>query len=339
MINDNIEQEPSEEVNYSNSANNFGEVLKQAREAAGLSVGDVADKLIVSSDIIDAIDNSQAEALPALTFTQGYIRSYARIVDLPADEIIDAYNSIVPEAKKMTTPQSVLLVHQTSSDALVKVITVGFVVAGLVALVMWVVQTDFSKQFIAPDTGSDIKQNIQAPKPQLELRSEQLEEPSQQEPRDILIEQNTNNIEMPETGPDVNIDVPADQQTVLTETAEKVPAPQAAPVEETVEAVVAKLETTQVTGSDELMLTADGDSWCEIQDANGHRLFYQLLAKGDETNVKGLAPFRVFLGNAPDVRVEVNKKIVSFDHLINRNSKIANLNIEADANVIRFTNR
>ena len=64
MINNN-EQETSEEVKVPSYANNFGEGLKRAREAAGLSIGDVAEKLLVSADIISAIDNSQADALPA----------------------------------------------------------------------------------------------------------------------------------------------------------------------------------------------------------------------------------------------------------------------------------
>lgn len=337
MINNN-EQETSEEVKVPSYANNFGEGLKRAREAAGLSIGDVAEKLLVSADIISAIDNSQADALPALTFTQGYIRSYARIVDLPADDIIDAYNLMVPETKKMTTPQSVLLVHKSSSDALVKVITTVFVITGLIALIMWVVQTDFTKQFITPGTDSSIKQNIQAPKPQLELRSEQIQEQQFNQQQNILIEENTN-VEILETSPTLNVDAASEQTSVSIEKSETSLAPQTMPVEEVTQTVEPELVKTQITGTDELVLTAEGDSWSEIQDANGQRLFYQLLAKGDEANVIGQAPFKVFLGNAPAVRVEINRRIVSFDHLINRNSKIANLNIDADAEVIRFNNR
>lgn len=322
---DNNEQEPPEEVKPSNYPNNFGEVLKRAREAAGLSIADVAEKLLVSTDIINAIDNSQADALPAITFTQGYIRSYARIVDLPADEIIEAYNSTVPETKKITTPQSVLLVHKNSSDALVKVITTGFIVAGLIALIMWVYQTDFTRQFIVPETESGINQHAPPPKPRLELRSDQVHDEQEQV---IHIEESTN-VEMPDTNPAVNLEGVSAQPPVSVEEPEAVEP----------EAVGPELEKTQIIGADELVLTADGDSWCEILDANGQRLFYQLLAKGDEANLKGLAPFKVFLGNAPDVRIEINQKIVSFDHLINRNSKIANLNIETDAQVIRFNNR
>ena len=334
MINDNIEEAPPEEVKQVKRKNNFGEGLKQAREAAGLSVGDIAEKLIVSTDIINAIDHSQADALPALAFTQGYIRSYARIVDLSADDIIEAYNSIVPETKKMTTPQSVLLVRNKSSDALVKIITAGFVVAGLIALIMWVYQTDFSQQFTATETESGIEQNSQTPKPRLQLRSEQVLEQLQQQ-QTILTEENAN-VELLEESASVSIEMASEQQAVSIDEPDTV---KSTPVVTLAETLEPELEKTQVSGTDELMLTANGDSWCEVQDANGQRLYYQLLTKGNEANVKGMAPFKVFLGNAPDVRVEVNKKIVRFEHLINRNSKIANLNIEADAKVIQFYNR
>ncbi|VAW60479.1 hypothetical protein MNBD_GAMMA08-2123, partial [hydrothermal vent metagenome] len=74
----------------------FGASFRPAREKLGLSQVEVAEHLLISIDVIKALENSQADALPALTFTQGYIRSYARMLNVPADEIINDYVQMAP---------------------------------------------------------------------------------------------------------------------------------------------------------------------------------------------------------------------------------------------------
>jgi len=93
----------------------FGSELVKARKALSLTAADVADKLLISEDIIKAIENSQVENLPALTFTRGYIRSYARLVDVPAEEIISAYLSVVPDQKASLSVHSALPAQPSSS--------------------------------------------------------------------------------------------------------------------------------------------------------------------------------------------------------------------------------
>ena len=90
---------------------------------------------------------------------------------------------------------------------------------------------------------------------------------------------------------------------------------------------------------DKLVLSALDDSWCEVQDSMNTRLYYQLLSKGEDITLSGVAPFVVFLGNAPKVRAEVNNKIVDFENLIRKNSNVVNLKIEKDAAVNLISSR
>ena len=334
MINENQAQlEQSSEVDSLLKQTDFGTVLKRAREKAGLSIDEVADKLIVSADIIKAIDNSQADALPALTFTQGYIRSYARMFDLPADEIIDAYNNVVPDTKKITAPRSVLLVHNSGSGAIVKLLSSAFIVAAAAALFMWIYQTDFTLNTkLSFERETFDKPSMEAPGSQFEYRAEQQQE---QAVLDDTLHAEQDSITQTSSFVD---DVPQG----LTASNTQSTSPETAAVQNSLESTEVadnKTENGLAVSHDELLLVADADSWCEIQDANGQRLYYQLLEKGEEAKVKGPAPFHVFLGNAPQVRVEINSTIVNFDHLINNNSKIANLNISSDAKVVRFSAR
>src|SRR5690606_38643634 len=58
--------------------------------------------------------------------------------------------------------------------------------------------------------------------------------------------------------------------------------------------------------SDALVITFVEDSWVEIHDANDQSLLVGLMREGSERRLTGAAPYRVFLGNAPGVRMRIN---------------------------------
>ena len=49
-----------------------------------------------------------------------------------------------------------------------------------------------------------------------------------------------------------------------------------------------------------------GDSWVEVYDSRGERLFYDVASAGSVQSVTGNGPLRVVLGNAAGVSVEVD---------------------------------
>ena len=55
-----------------------------------------------------------------------------------------------------------------------------------------------------------------------------------------------------------------------------------------------------------LKLELTNDSWVEIYDARGERLFYDVASAGSVQSVSGRGPLRVVLGNAAGVTVEVD---------------------------------
>jgi cytoskeleton protein RodZ len=58
----------------------------------------------------------------------------------------------------------------------------------------------------------------------------------------------------------------------------------------------------------EVTLRFAADSWVEIYDANGERLFYDIGSADSERTVSGTPPLRVTFGNAPGVTLDVNGK-------------------------------
>jgi cytoskeleton protein RodZ len=56
----------------------------------------------------------------------------------------------------------------------------------------------------------------------------------------------------------------------------------------------------------QLTLKFSADSWAEVYDATGQRLFYDVGAASSAHTVKGTAPMRVVLGNGAGVALEFN---------------------------------
>lgn len=64
-----------------------GDRLRLAREAAGLSLADVATRTRITQRHLKAIEKSDFSELPGRTYVTGFARAYARAVDLPEAEI------------------------------------------------------------------------------------------------------------------------------------------------------------------------------------------------------------------------------------------------------------
>ncbi|NJS13355.1 MAG: helix-turn-helix domain-containing protein [Sphingopyxis sp.] len=64
-----------------------GDRLRMAREGAGLSIADIANRTRITQRHIDAIERSDFDALPSRTYVTGFTRAYARAVGLSDVEI------------------------------------------------------------------------------------------------------------------------------------------------------------------------------------------------------------------------------------------------------------
>jgi cytoskeleton protein RodZ len=74
----------------------------------------------------------------------------------------------------------------------------------------------------------------------------------------------------------------------------------------TTPAATAPPEPQQRLKSIDLTLKFAADSWAEVYDANGQRLFYDIGSANSSHAVTGTPPLRVVLGNAPGVTVNIN---------------------------------
>ncbi len=70
-----------------------GLLLKNAREAAGLSIEQVAEKLHLLKSVVSSLEKDCYDRIRGDTFARGYIRNYARLLGMDADDIVGCFNS------------------------------------------------------------------------------------------------------------------------------------------------------------------------------------------------------------------------------------------------------
>ncbi|MCA1928922.1 RodZ domain-containing protein [Rheinheimera sp.] len=70
-----------------------GQTLRQAREQQDLSVAQVAQQLNLSKGLIEDLEQDRVDAKLSSTFVRGYLRSYAKLLKIPAQQVLDAYSS------------------------------------------------------------------------------------------------------------------------------------------------------------------------------------------------------------------------------------------------------
>jgi hypothetical protein len=83
-----------------------------------------------------------------------------------------------------------------------------------------------------------------------------------------------------------------------------------------------------------LTLRFTSDSWAEVYDANGQRLFYDVGGAASVHTVHGKPPLKVMLGNGPGVGVEVNGHHAAIDSTL-RPDGSAHFTVNKDGRVLK----
>lgn len=76
----------------------FGERLRRAREARGLSRADLSEDLRLTQDKIRALEEEDFSGLPEQALVRGYVRNYAKVVGVDPDELLGGFSGGGEEA-------------------------------------------------------------------------------------------------------------------------------------------------------------------------------------------------------------------------------------------------
>ncbi|RMD71713.1 MAG: DUF4115 domain-containing protein [Gammaproteobacteria bacterium] len=81
------------ETNLHEAPQSPGEQLRRAREAHRWSLEEAARQLHLTPSVVHALENGDYGRIPHPAFVRGYLRSYARLLDLPEEAVLYDFDS------------------------------------------------------------------------------------------------------------------------------------------------------------------------------------------------------------------------------------------------------
>lgn len=303
---------------------NPGETLRQARESNGWSLAQVALKLNLTVASLSNLEAGAFDKLPGHTFARGYIRAYAKLLDMDQTVLVqqfdqytgsDAQGSNVHSLGRIEEPVRVshTILRIVSLLLLIAVIGGGFV--------WWQDQASLrSKESVAmaPEhvevEGADGTTRIHPldePEDQAVLEGQaegetSLALPQGQDGADAEAGAEPGTPAAPAVAPAVrSTPAPATSAPVAPSTpAPTVAAP--APVTPAAPAATPAAPVAPAAGEGQVQIQFTADCWTQVTDGNGKVLFSGLKRKGDTTSINGKPPFAVRLGYARGAQVSYN---------------------------------
>ncbi|MBI2993927.1 MAG: helix-turn-helix domain-containing protein [Gammaproteobacteria bacterium] len=258
----------------------LGALLKGRRQELKLAVQDIASQMRLDPRIIEALESECYDGLPAPLYVRGYIRGYAKILKLNANALVELYDSDAPSEPPEIIPEVKHPSQTSSSDKPVKVFTYLVTFTLVILLIAWW-QSSFVVKTVTP-------------------RTESAEPPLN----------NVTGAARQPTEPQYTVAPAQDPQGgAYTAPAEEPPGENEASAALQLEAAVGAAAGSivgAVPGPDRIVFRLNADSWVEVFDARGERLFMSLARAGEVLSLSGTAPFSVLLGYAQGVAVEFN---------------------------------
>jgi len=110
----------------------LGALLKAEREKRGLSLDQVVETTRLRHHFIEALENEDWDKLPSSVFVRGFIRSYARTLNLDEEKVFDLYESIA--IVEIIPPKPLVEPSITKRGRLVLLILIVGVMAAIIYL-------------------------------------------------------------------------------------------------------------------------------------------------------------------------------------------------------------
>lgn len=287
-----------------------GQLLRNAREQLGWTREQVASRIHLRLTLIAAIEADTYDKHTSHTFIRGYLRAYAKLVGIPEETILAAYDKL-----GLTPPDNIDMQsfsrrsRQQANDSRLKVMTwlVILVLIGLSVAWWWqstarrsageeaLAATEISSTESTPSAAVPSEVDVDVAAPVLPAASEAVS-----------------------TAP------------VVSDAAAAVVAEPSAAVSTDASAAVAtespaQDEAAEPAKAPQLKMSFTADCWLDVKDANGKTLFSGLKKANDELVLEGPEPLKFIIGAPMAVNLEYQGK--SFDMSRYNNGRTARFSL------------
>jgi cytoskeleton protein RodZ len=278
-----------------------GRRLRVQRQTRGLELERVAAQLHLRVPVVEALEQDNYKDLPSPVFVAGYLRNYARLLDLDPEPLIAAYRAAHPPSEPDTPrfkpgPRQAIGHEIGSGHILVRLISLGLIVAVIAMVILWW-QNRVDLLTIGGETATTA----------LGTSADEAT-PLARNPADATA--------VPAPAPAVvgSLPLPTPAQSSLTGAQDQTPGPVALALPAPA-ATPTPMEQTPppapTPAPNEVVLSFAGPSWVNVRDAAGTVVLNSEMRKGDTRVLTGTPPYKMVIGNARSVTLTVGGQPVA----------------------------
>lgn len=256
-------EEPAEKVTA-------GQLLREARETRLLSIQEVAEELHLTRHYIQALEADQYDKLPGEVFARGYTRSYARLLDLDPEHLLELHDRF--GERRLARKEEAIKRHaRRRMDKNRPWIMVSGVAFIALAVALWF----FSGQ--PEQTG---------PVPESAVPASGSGGAGDEEDSSLVLPD----------APALTADGGISEAAILPESLPGRPRDSRFDV--------------NWSGDDSLIIVALSDSWIEIEGQDASHRFHEQVLDGSVLHLTGDAPFSLLLEDATAVELHFNGRLI-----------------------------
>ncbi|MGL6477093.1 cytoskeleton protein RodZ [Aeromonas hydrophila] len=283
-----------------------GQLLRNAREQLGWTREQVASRIHLRLTLIAAIESDTYDKHTSHTFIRGYLRTYAKLVGIPEETILAAYDKL-----GLTPPDNIDMQsfsrrsRQQANDSRLKVVT------WLVILVLIALSVAWWWQSTARRSAGD--EALAATEMGATSNTPSATVPPAVDVADPVVAPATSAAAATSVDPVVSAaatTLPVDASSAVATTAVASSAATATqPAADTAASEPAKVP--------QLKMSFTADCWLDVKDAKGKTLFSGLKKANDELVLEGPEPLKFIIGAPMAVNIEYQGKSIDMSRYNN----------------------
>ena len=317
-----------------------GSLLKSAREAAEMTIEQAAEKLHLLKETVIALEEDDASKLPSRVFTLGYLKNYARILDLPESRIMGLLKEDVKEVEEVKNLQQprapkirIRRRQQGNGGRLFVNVAGGLIAIAIIALlVLWwrgaiqlpdlsggsFFSTTEKQESVeaSDDDGSETLTLSISDEPASENETQQdvtaapdkvVKKNGGEELIELQLERAGDDTTAVATGGE---EISTDAGNASGETSEETSTASQTTgktaVSDDAVVIAADAAETQARSEHKVTLDFSDNCWVNVNDAEGKIVLFGDIPAGSSKTLEGKAPFTFVLGNAAKVKVSID---------------------------------
>lgn len=303
-----------------------GKQLREIRIAKDMDINRVASLLHLNVSMLEALEADDFSKLPSVVFVQGYLRNYARLLDIPAAPILDAFHQYRPADEEAMNLKAAQIKHEVRSSHTIIRLTTWLIVIAIIALVVtwwrgylqWPLNLGLEagnpaaeQQVATPPAASDslaVGDDGSMTLPALLDKPEILDAPVAESTGSVVDErQSAVGMTSREGVADPLVSVTEAPRLAEGAVAESIDSPLSNSAAEVAPATAAiTAEPAQLQASGVIQIRFSDACWTDIKDATGNYRVIGNKAGGDSLVLAGEAPYKMVFGNASAVTILVD---------------------------------